>query len=224
MDGAEAAKYVLENNIEGAFVECGVESGDFEIRWIKELMHEMHRHNPNRYRDIYLFDTFQGLTKPGEFDYTCKNATIYKMDKDQVHAEWEKRIIDVNKNLNGWCYCSLDSVKSRLDNTGYPEEKLHYIVGDVMKTLSPESCRATSEIQIPKKIAILRLDTDWYESSKIELEALYDRVVPRGVIIFDDYYHWDGQRRAVDDFFNKIGVKYEFININNGKTAVIIKK
>ena len=54
---------------------------------------------------------------------------------------------------------------------------------------------------IPDKIAILRLDTDWYESSKFELETLYNNVVSGGVIIFDDYYHWDGQRRAVDDFF-----------------------
>ena len=82
---------------------------------------------------------------------------------------------------------------NRLNSTGYPQNKLHYIVGDVMETLQDKS-------KLPEKIAILRLDTDWYESSKYELEQMYDNVVIGGVIIFDDYYHWDGQRRSTDDF------------------------
>ena len=86
-----------------------------------------------------------------------------------------------------------------------------------METLKEKS-------NIPDKIAILRLDTDWYESSKYELEQMYDNVVKGGVIIFDDYYHWDGQRRATDDYFVKIGVQYNYVNIGNGKTAAIIKK
>ena len=78
--------------------------------------------------------------------------------------------------------------------------------------------------KIPEKIAILRLDTDWYESSKYELEQMYDNVVTGGVIIFDDYYHWDGQRRAVDDFFLSRNIHYDFVNIGNNKTCAIIKK
>jgi len=77
---------------------------------------------------------------------------------------------------------------------------------------------------IPEKIAILRLDTDWYESTKYELEQMYDNVVSGGLIIFDDYYHWDGQRRAVDEYFKSINVNYYFVNIGNFKTAAIIKK
>jgi len=77
---------------------------------------------------------------------------------------------------------------------------------------------------IPEKIAILRLDTDWYESSKIELEKLYDNVVHGGLIIFDDYYHWEGQRLATDEFFKKRNLHYNFINANNGKTSIIVKK
>ena len=107
--------------------------------------------------------------------------------------------------------------KNRLNSTGYPQDKLHYIVGDVLETLADKN-------NIPEKIAILRLDTDWYESSKIELEKLYDQVVKGGVIIFDDYYHWDGQRRATDDFFVKLNINYDFVNIGNGKTSAIIKK
>jgi len=209
IDGEGTIKYILNNNIEGVLVECGIDSGKFEEIWINELMKN------NEERDIYMYDTFCGLTEPGENDYTCKDAILYKMTKDDVHKTWETHII--NDNVNNWCYTPLESVKNKLNSKGYPENKLHYIVGDVMETLKNKS-------NIPEKIAVLRLDTDWYESSKYELEQMYDNVVCGGVIIFDDYYHWEGQRKATDDFFKKINMNYHFININNGKTAAIIKK
>ena len=209
MDGANAVNYILKNNIEGVIIECGVDSGDFEYIWIKELQ----KHNT--IRDIYLYDTFGGLVEPTEYDYTCKDARIYSMSKEQVYNTWKSKII--NEKINGWCYTPLEKVKNRLNATGYPQSNLHYIVGDVMETLKDKT-------QIPEKIAILRLDTDWYESSKYELEQMYDNVVSGGVIIFDDYYHWDGQRRATDDFFKSRGITYDFVNIGNNKTSAIIKK
>jgi hypothetical protein len=209
MDGADAVKYVIQNNIEGVFIECGVESGNFEYIWIKELM------SNNYVRDIYLYDTFGGLVKPSEYDYTCKDAKLYQMNKEQVYNTWKSNIID--EKINRWCYTPLEKVKDRLNSTGYPKKHLHYVVGDVMETLK-------NKTTIPEKIAILRLDTDWYESSKYELEQMYDNVVSGGLIIFDDYYHWDGQRRATDDFFMSRNINYDFINIGNNKTAAIIKK
>ena len=137
------------------------------------------------------------------------------MDSKEVHSTWKSKII--NDSLNSWCYTPLENVQNRLNSTGYPQEKLHYIVGDVMETLKDGK-------NIPEQIAILRLDTDWYESSKIELEMMYNNVTTGGLIIFDDYYHWDGQRRATDEYFKKINVDYYFINENNHKTATIIKK
>jgi len=115
------------------------------------------------------------------------------------------------------CCVSLEQVKTRLNSTEYPEERIHYVVGDVMETLKDKS-------NIPDKIAVLRLDTDWYNTSKYELEQMYDNVVMGGVIIFDDYYQWYGQRLATDEFFESIHVKCDFVNIGNGKTAAIIKK
>jgi len=207
MDGAEAINYILQNNIEGCIIECGVYSGDFEHIWINELMKN------NTVRDIYLYDTFGGLVEPSEYDYTCKDAKIYQMNKDEVYNTWKNQII--NEKINGWCYTPLEVVKQRLNSTGYPENNLHYVIGDVMETLKDKTT-------IPEKIAILRLDTDWYESSKYELEQMYDNVVPGGVIIFDDYYHWDGQRRATDEFFESRNIKYNFVDIGNLKTAAII--
>jgi hypothetical protein len=209
MDGADAITYILKNNIEGAILECGVESGNFEHIWINELMKN------NATRDIYLCDTFGGLVKPSDNDYTCNDAQLYQMNKDEVYNTWKSQII--NEKINGWCYTPLENVQNRLNSTGYPQENLHYIVGDVMETLQDKA-------NIPEKIAILRLDTDWYESSKYELEQMYDNVVNGGVIIFDDYYHWDGQRRATDEFFASRNINYEFVNIGNLKTAAIIKK
>jgi hypothetical protein len=209
MDGKDAINYILKHNIEGVVVECGVDSGHFEHIWINELMKN------NAVRDIYLYDTFGGLVEPSEHDYTCSDAKLFKMSKDEVYNTWKSQII--NEKTNGWCYTPLEQVKKRLSSTGYPESNLHYVVGDVMETLKDKTT-------IPEKIAILRLDTDWYESSKYELEQMYDNVVTGGIIIFDDYYHWNGQRRATDDFFASKNINYHFVDIGNRKTSAIIKK
>ena len=88
MDGEDAVKYILQNNIEGCIIECGVESGNFEHIWINELMKN------NSVRDIYLFDTFCGLVEPTEYDYTCKDAKLYQMNKDEVHITWKSHAIN----------------------------------------------------------------------------------------------------------------------------------
>lgn len=205
MDKEAAVQYVIKNNIDGVFIECGVGDGQFERIWINEL--KIH----NTVRDIYMYDTFSGLTIPGKYDYTCANAS-WNMNNDEVLKTWEKQIID--QKVNGWCYTPLEKVKESLEMTGYPSNKLHYIVGDVLETLqNPEN--------IPDKIAILRLDTDWYESSKFELEKLYPNVVKGGVVIFDDYLHWDGQRRATDEYFANIGESHNFVKINDTVAAMI---
>ena len=126
---------------------------------------------------------------------------------------WESQ--KICENSNKWCYCSLENVKNNVYKTNYPENKLHFIKGDVMETLLEEK-------YIPEKINVLRLDTDWYESSKFELEKLYHKVVEGGVVILDDYFHWDGQRRATDEFFQKNNIKKEIIK-NNAQTGYFIK-
>jgi O-methyltransferase len=208
MDGADAIKYILSANIDGAIAECGVENARYEHIWIEELM----KHNA--VRDIYMYDTFAGLTEPGEHDFTCDNYTNFKMNKDDVYNTWKSN--KVNDKLNNWCYVPLEQVKNKLNSTGYDQSRLHYVIGDVMETLKDKK-------NIPEKLAILRLDTDWYTSSKYELEQMYENVVTGGVIIFDDYYLWNGQRKATDEFFNSINVTYNFVQLNS-QTAAIIKK
>lgn len=134
------------------------------------------------------------------------------MTATEVKEHWSNRVTQFGNN---WCYCPLETVQQRLYQTGYPKHMLHFVKGDVMETL---------RITVPEKIAILRLDTDWYESSKFELEMMYDKVSPGGVVIFDDYYLWEGQRRATDEFFQARGIEPNLVNIGNGKTAAMIKK
>ena len=205
MDRSDAVLYVLKNNIDGVFVECGVGDGQFELICINDLQRN------GCQRDIYMFDTFAGLTLPCQYDYTCKDAS-WHMNNAELMNTWKSQIID--EKTNGWCYTPLDTVKRTLSSTGYPDDKLHYIVGDVLETLKHDT-------NIPEKIAILRLDTDWYESSKFELERLYSNVVKGGVVIFDDYFHWDGQRRATDEYFKTIGESPKFVKLNESVAAMI---
>jgi hypothetical protein len=93
---------------------------------------------------------------------------------------------------NYWCYAGMESVRKNMLSTGYPEARIHMIPGKVEDTL-PQ--------QAPERIALLRLDTDWYESTRHELIHLYPRLAPHGVLIIDDYGHWEGARRAVDEYF-----------------------
>lgn len=214
MDGKEALNYILDKNIEGDIVECGVLSGNYEAIWIAELKK---RHQK---RHIYMYDTFKGLTKPTENDYTLDTA-FFTRTAEFMKKEWDDNIID--ETTNKLCYCPLEMVKNRLNNTRYDQSYLHYVVGDVMETLKDKST-------IPKKIAILRLDTDWYESSKYELEQMYDNVVDGGIIIFDDYFFWAGQRKATDEFFESRNLKYDVVKIPNidprypPQVGAIIKK
>jgi hypothetical protein len=206
MDGEFCIDYIINNNIIGCIVECGVQEGKMEKIWINKLKQY------NEVRDIYMFDTFSGLTEPGLNDYACESGPQQYKNKNELHNEWSRH--KVNNELNNWCYCPLEKVKENLESTGYPSEKLHYIKGDVCVTL-------LNDQNIPKNIAILRLDTDWYESSKIELIKLYPNVVKGGVIIFDDYYFWNGQRQATDEYFNEINKKYDFVKINSQTSAII---
>jgi O-methyltransferase len=95
---------------------------------------------------------------------------------------------------NEWCYASLDDVRRNLLSTGYPVEKCHFIIGDVLQTLPAAG---------PSQIALLRLDTDWYASTRHELTHLYPRISKSGVLIIDDYGHWNGCRQAVDEYFRE---------------------
>jgi O-methyltransferase len=172
-----ALHYVHENRIDGAFVECGVYRGG------SSLLASLVLKDLNDIRDVWLYDTFAGMTPPTQFDL-----------KPGSSVEATRQAFDERRRAdhNDWCYASLEDVKSCLAIADYPEERVHYVVGDVMKTI-PASA--------PDRISILRLDTDFYDSTRHELEHLYDRLAPGGILIIDDYGAWQGARKAVDEYF-----------------------
>jgi len=180
--------YIIDCKIKGDLVECGVQGGRIEKIWIEKLKQR------NEERDIYMYDTFTGLTVPSEKDVGINNEF---QTAEQVLDIWRQH----NSNgVNTWCYAPIEKVVNELLQTNYPFQKLHFIKGDVRKTLLIKD-------NIPDKIAILRLDTDWYDSTKVELETMWNNLVWGGVLILDDYYYWKGQQDAVDEFFK--GTKYE---------------
>ena len=71
------------------------------------------------------------------------------------------------------------------------------------------------------QIAVLHIDGDWYESVKVCLDQLYDKVVPGGVIQLDDYGYWLGARRAVDEFFERRGIQADLQRLDySGRSLV----
>jgi hypothetical protein len=100
--------------------------------------------------------------------------------------------MDGDDKGNVWCIANLGEVKANVLSTGYPEAAFRFIQGDVAVTLRES---------VPDVIALLRLDTDWYQSTRTSLEVLFPRLEIGGVCILDDYGHWSGARKAVDEYF-----------------------
>lgn len=131
-----------------------------------------------RDRVIWLYDTFSGMTEPGTEDTIASSGQA-------VSERWYK----------GWWAVSPENVLKNLLTSSYPENNLKLIEGDVCTTL---------KTQKPESISLLRLDTDWYESTKAELEILYPLLVEKGILIIDDYGHFSGARQAVDEYFSAV--------------------
>ncbi len=162
-----AVRHVLARGLQGSFVECGVFQGGSVATMCLTLMQV-----GDTSRDIYLYDTFEGMTEPTDADVDLNGTAA----KKQVHLK---------------CVCDLETVKRNVLSTGYPSERLHFVQGRVEDTIPRVS---------PDTIALLRLDTDWYESTRHELVHLYPLLVTGGVLLIDDYGHWRGCRQAVDEF------------------------
>ncbi len=178
-----ATRYVCENNIPGDIVECGVYRGGNSLIAAGEIERQKSD------KKIYLFDTFAGMTAPDKNDINISTG-------DHAGAKFEDLQQDTH---NEWCYASLDDVTEQFKNRSL-EHRAVFIKGDVVETLD------CSE-NLPETISVLRLDTDWYQSTIKELEVLYPRLVPGGILLLDDYGHWGGAKKAVDEYFVKIDIK-----------------
>jgi hypothetical protein len=174
----KAMEYVVGAKLPGDFVECGVWKGGSAM-----LMAYYLKKRGITDRKIYLYDTFEGMSEPSNFDKSLDGKTAAEQLNSSSKADQD----------SVWCYSSLDEVKQNLQKTGYPSEQLHFAKGKVEDTLPGQNPQGP--------LALLRLDTDWYESTRHELLHLYPLLQTAGVLIVDDYGHWQGCRKAVDEYF-----------------------
>ncbi|WP_436644438.1 class I SAM-dependent methyltransferase [Microbaculum sp. FT89] len=172
-----AVRYLVENKIVGSIVECGVWRGGSALIILKTL----ELVGPTA-RDVYLFDTFEGMTAPGESDVDLLGRSAQSLMYDSEEGR-DKELV--------WARASEEDVRATLELSGYDKRRVHLIKGDV-RTVLPT-------IQTGP-IALLRLDTDFFDSTLVELEELYPRLQKNGVMIIDDYGHWKGCRIAVDQY------------------------
>ncbi len=196
----EDIRYVTRNQISGDIVECGMWKGGSMMLAAKTLMES----NNTDYQ-LYLFDTFEGTTKPTEVDKDYLGNSMLKT--------WENEFEGKEKLPASADYASLEEVQKNLFSTEYPKEKIHFIKGKVQDTIPKDA---------PEKISILRLDTDWYESTKHELETLFPKLSSGGILIVDDYGHFEGSKKAVDEYFTKNKIKC-FLNRIDYTGRLIVK-
>jgi O-methyltransferase len=193
----QAVRYVVNGGIPGDIVECGVWKGGSMMAVARML-----RQLDSASRDLYLFDTYAGMPPPTKEDVSITGDSPMQDYGNSIRKDGASR----------WCLAELDEVQENMRLAGYPTEHVHYIKGRVEETIPDRA---------PSGISILRLDTDWYSSTRHELEHLYARLAKGGVLIIDDYGHWEGCRRAVDEYFERRKEAILFTRVDyTGRVAV----
>ncbi len=184
----DAVRYVSHAGVPGAIVECGVWRGGNMAVAARTLLKL-----GGTERDIYLYDTFEGMTTPTQedADYGGQSADVLL---DQT-----------TKGEGVWCAASINDVRAVMEATQYPNQRVHFVKGPVEKTIPSV---------LPDRISVLRLDTDWYSSTLHELIHLFPKLEPGGVLIIDDYGHWQGARQAVDEYFRDHNISQLLIRVD----------
>ncbi len=193
----DAVRHVVRHGIGGDFVECGVWRGGSMMAVARTLL-ELGAAD----RQLWMFDTFDGMTEPGDADIS-------------IHGESAAALMRSSDRMDPasvWCRATLPEVEAAMRSTGYDPAGMHFVQGRVEETLPGRA---------PARIAVLRLDTDWYESTLHELVHLYPRLSVGGVLVVDDYGHWQGGRRAVDEYLAREGAALLLHRIDyTGRSAV----
>jgi len=193
----EAVRYVVRQQIPGEVVECGVWRGG-SMQAIALTLLEL----GDTTRELHLFDTFEGMPPPSDNDTRTAHGVT------QTAAEM---LATSDKDSNLWAIAGLDDVRAGMAETAYPQGLIHYHPGLVEETTPGEA---------PDTIALLRLDTDWYGSTRHELEHLYSRLSPGGVLILDDYGDWDGARKATEEWLAESNEPIFLAPMGTGRIAV----
>ena len=178
----QAVRHICRHRIDGAVVECGVGLGGSMMAAASVL-----RELGETERDLYLFDTYSGMPRPTAADVSVRGK--------KAIVQYRKRS---RNGKSDWICYSREEVEATMERSGYDFCRLHFVEGMVEETLP--SCDID-------RIALLRLDTDWYDSTRVEMRVLYPKLAPGGLLIVDDYNRWLGSRNAVDEYFAENGVR-----------------
>ena len=192
----DAVNYLENNCIAGSIVECGVWRGGSIMAAAITL-----KKREKIERDFYLYDTFTGMTKPSNLDIGYNGESAKKIFSQTK----------TSKDTSDWCFSSLTEVRKNVFSTGYPKNKFHFIKGKVEDTIPKK---------VPKEIALLRIDTDWYASTKHELVHLFPLLKKDGILIIDDYGDWKGARKAVDEYITEKNIKILLNRVSGSRIAV----
>jgi O-methyltransferase len=194
----KSVEYIVKHEIPGAIVECGVWKGGSMMAIARTLLE-----SGNHERVLYLFDTFEGMPEPSDIDRSFQGeGASYLLERSSKESS------------PVWAFSPLAEVKQNMQSTGYDEKKVIFVRGNIEETVP---------LHAPDQIALLRLDTDWYESTFHELTHLFPRLSIGGVLIIDDYGHWKGARAAVDRYLAEHNVKVLLARIDyTGRMCVKI--
>lgn len=182
----QVVKYVVSNKIEGCYVECGVWKGGsaaFAAYTLKEN---------NNLINLHLFDAYDDICEPDaavDGDRAIKDVGGIENAKGRIQP-----IKGIYNNMGG--AGNEELVFNLIENEiGYPKKNIRLHKGWFQDTIPP----LKDDFE---NIAILRLDGDWYASTKVCIDNLYNKVVKGGVIIVDDYNCYDGCKKAIDEFLS----------------------
>lgn len=180
---------VFRRGVPGSLVECGVWRGGSS-----GVMALAARH-AGETRELHLFDSFEGLPEPQEVD-------------EQAAADYSSGRASGKLSSIGRCKAELDEVEGFLfGQLQLDRKQVHFHVGWFQNTVPIDAATLGP-------IALLRLDGDWYESTKVCLEHLYPRLTPGGVLVLDDYFAWAGCRKATDEYRAQHGITEPIIAID----------
>lgn len=195
-----AVRHVVRYEIPGCIVECGVWKGGSMVAITRTLLNLGVTD-----RDLYLFDTFEGMPNPTDKDVF--------FDQTGARKQYEEAKFETGVGSD-WCYSPLEEVKCNVEAAGYPPAKVHYVKGKVEDTLPQQALGP---------IALLRLDTDWYASTRAEMELLYPALVSGGILILDDYYTWQGSKQAFDEYALRHKLRLFLTPLGGGGAVLAVK-